>query len=133
MGLHVLLHMRDGTPVPSWAFLEGSQPMSGIPMSLGVVKLVSLVVFYHGTTALQTMHALIPPSIPWVHCSPCRSHAIDQSCLQDQIISGMQETARNHPEGLCKYFKEARLRWGFASFFTGAPYELCTPAVLARC
>ena len=63
MGLRVLLHWRDGAPVPSWAFLEGFQPLSGMIMSLAVVKMVSLVVFHDGTTALQTMHALTSPSI----------------------------------------------------------------------
>ena len=67
MGLHVFLHMRDGAPVPSPALLEGSQPLAGMIMSLGVVKMVSLVVFHDGTmtgtTALQTMHALTSPLI----------------------------------------------------------------------
>lgn len=63
MGLQVFLHMRDGATVPSWAFLEGFQPLAGMIMSLGVVKMVSLVVFHDGTTALQTMHALTSPSI----------------------------------------------------------------------
>ena len=51
---------------------------------------------------------------------------------QAQRIAGMHETARNYSEGLYKYYKEARLWWGVASFFTGAPKEHRGSAALTR-
>jgi len=38
---------------PSWASAEGSQPLAGMTMPLGGVKVVSLVVFCHAMNALE--------------------------------------------------------------------------------
>ena len=55
------------------------------------------------------------------------------SCPQAHFRAWIGGSAGNYAEPNCNHYKEARLRWGVASFFTGAPQELCGSAALAHC
>ena len=56
MGLHVFLHRRDVAAALTLAFVEGSQPLASTPVWLGVLKVLSLVVFGLGMNALEAAY-----------------------------------------------------------------------------
>lgn len=112
---------------------EGSHPLAGMTMSLGGVKVVSLVVSCHAMNALKGAR---PDSPPNIHASTAQHVAhvrLTDSCLQAQRIAGIGGSARNQAESLCNHYKEAHFRWGLVSFFNGAPQEPRGWAALARC
>ena len=51
---------------PSWASAEGSQPLAGMTMPLGGVKVVSLAVF---CLAMNALNGARPDSPPNIHAS----------------------------------------------------------------
>ena len=117
---------------PSWASAEGSQPLAGMTMPLGGVKVVSLVVFCHAMNALNGARPDSPPNIQAStpqHVAHMRS---TDSCLQAQRIAGICGSARNQAESLYNHYKEAHFRWGLTSFFNGAPQEPRGSAALTR-
>ena len=119
--------------VPSWASAEGSQPLAGMTMPLGGVKVVSLVVFCHAMNALKGARLDSPPKI---HASTAQHVAhmrSTDSCLQAQRIAGICGSARNQVESLYNHYKEAHFRWGLASFFTGAPRRALASGPACTC
>ena len=85
---------------PSWASPEGSHPLAGMTMSLGGVKVVSLVISCHAMNALKGAR---PDSPPNIHASTAQHVAhvrLTDSCLQAQRIAGIGGSARTKPSGV---------------------------------
>ena len=61
-----------------------------------------------------SMYSFIP------HVDICRSL---KPCPQVKVRSSSSGEASNSSQRPCQPYKEARLRWGLASFFTGAPLD----------
>jgi len=93
VGLHGLLHCRDVAAVPSWATIEGSQPLDGMSKSLGPVSVASLGAFDHGMNTPDDACLDAPPNIsmdPLLSIARMRS---TDPCLRAQRIAGMHESA----------------------------------------
>ena len=78
---------------PSWASAEGSQPLAGMTMPLGGVRVVSLIVSCHAMNALKGAR---PDSPPNIHASTAQHVAHMRSinpCLPAQRIAGFNMSA----------------------------------------
>ena len=87
--------------------------------SLACAAVTSLTVFGHGIDAPA---AIFLDTVSNIFGSACLYITLNCSrpnpCPQAKLSAGLQRSAGNNAELHCNHYKEARLRWGVAFFFT---------------